>query len=327
MAIWVRPCVWHRRSPEVEDAPFRADLAEGPEGARAVWRTTTDGVRLRIAWWPVDDCRGTVLLFPGRTEHIEKYGRIACDLTSAGFTLLTIDWRGQGFSDRVADDPMLGHVVRFLHFQTDVQALIALAIEADMPKPWHLIAHSMGGCIGLRALINGLDVRRAVFSAPMWGIQMPAPVRALPYVIPPVARALRMENRFAPGTKAANYFFETEFQDNMLTGDPETYAWLRKHAAVPEFALGGPSIQWVGEATTECNALANLPRPALPVRTYVGTEEAIVSGQAIRRMHANWPSAELTIVKDARHEIMMETDATRRRFIDETLAFFGENET
>lgn len=307
----------------MEDAPFYADLAEGPEGVRAVWQQASDGVRLRLAWWPSEGARGTVLLFPGRTEHIEKYGRIARDVTRAGYVLLTIDWRGQGMSERVADDPQLGHVAEFLDFQKDVDVMARLVEDADLPRPRFLIAHSMGGCIGLRALTNDLPVKRAVFSAPMWGIQLPAPVRPLPHIIPPVARALRMEKRYAPGTRPTNYVSETGFQENLLTSDPETYTWLGKHAeAALEFSLGGPSVQWIGEATTEIRALAALPRPETPVLTYLGTEEAIVSADAIRRMHGDWPSAELRIVQGAKHEIMMEAEPTRRRFLDETFAFF-----
>ena len=60
-------------------APFHADLAEGPAGGHALWVNTSDGVRIRIGLWPAGE-KGTVLLLPGRTEYIEKYGRAAADL-------------------------------------------------------------------------------------------------------------------------------------------------------------------------------------------------------------------------------------------------------
>jgi lysophospholipase len=56
------------------DAPLYNDLAQGPEGGRAYWVTTSDAVRLRMAVWPKGE-KGTILLFPGRSEYIEKYGR------------------------------------------------------------------------------------------------------------------------------------------------------------------------------------------------------------------------------------------------------------
>ena len=111
----------------------------------------------------------------------------------------------------------------------------------------------------------------------------------------------------------------------MLTTDPDTYAWLGTHAAsAPEFALGGPSVQWVGEATLENDRLYRLPRPSVPVLTFVGTQEKIVSVPAIERMHANWQTGVLRKVEDAKHEVMMEAPAIRGQFMSETLEFLGK---
>ena len=164
----------------MEPAPFRNDLAEGPDDVQGFWRQSSDGLRLRITLWPASGTKGTILLFNGRTEYAEKYGRIARVLTGAGYATLTIDWRGQGMSDRIARDARLGHVGKFPDYQRDVAEVIAAASELDLPRPWHLLAHSMGGCIGLRALIEGLAVDRALFSAPMWGIKLPPLARPLP---------------------------------------------------------------------------------------------------------------------------------------------------
>lgn len=294
-----------------------------PDGGHVVWRTAQDGVRLRFGWWGEDGAKGTVLLFPGRTEYLEKYGKLIPNLTEAGFAVVSVDWRGQGLSDRLDKDERLGHVPKFTDYQLDVGEMVALAHEVGLPSPWFLIAHSMGGCIGLRALVSGLPVERAVFSAPMWGIEMPAYARPLAYLIPPIARILKQETSFAPGTKPSNYVTDTAFDENMLTTDRETFDWLAEHAmAEPEFALGGPSVQWVGSATQENDALHALPRPKIPVLTFVGSREEIVSVPSIRKLHADWPSARLRVVEGAKHEIMMERKPLRDRFLQETLAFF-----
>ena len=75
--------------------------ADGPQGGVAQWLTTSDGVRVRVAVWGRDAPKGTVLLFPGRTEYVEKYGRAAGDLLARGFATVAIDWRGQGLADRL----------------------------------------------------------------------------------------------------------------------------------------------------------------------------------------------------------------------------------
>jgi lysophospholipase len=131
-------------------APFYGDLAEGPDGAAAWWVTTSDGLRVRVGHFPAaQPAQGTVLLFPGRTEYVEKYGRTAQAFAQRGFHTVAIDWRGQGLADRLLDDPRTGHVHVFDDYQLDLAAVMAAVHELDLPRPFHLLGHSMGGCFGM----------------------------------------------------------------------------------------------------------------------------------------------------------------------------------
>jgi len=149
-------------------APLFTDIHPGPEGGMAHWVETSDGKRIRVGHWPVSGAKGTVLLFPGRTEYIEKYGPAASDLAARGLGTIAIDWRGQGLADRLLDDPRVGHVDAFSDYQKDVAAMLRAARALSLPRPFYLLAHSMGGCIGLRAVIEGLPVQAAAFTGPMW---------------------------------------------------------------------------------------------------------------------------------------------------------------
>ena len=120
-------------------------MADGPEGGYARWLQAADGVQIRVGVWPKDAAKGTVLLLPGRTEYIEKYGRAAKDLARRGYATLTVDFRGQGLADRALDDLLVGHVTDFDEYQLDMDAVIAFARAEALPEPWFMIAHSMGG--------------------------------------------------------------------------------------------------------------------------------------------------------------------------------------
>ena len=61
------------------------------------------------------------------TEYIEKYAHVAEALNAAGYAVASLDWRGQGLSERACDDPMKGHIDRFSEYQADIDALLALA--------------------------------------------------------------------------------------------------------------------------------------------------------------------------------------------------------
>ena len=304
-------------------APLFDAVAEGPPGGRALWLQTPGGVNIRVALWGTGQ-KGTVFLFPGRTEYIEKYGRAAADLQARGFTTLVVDWRGQGLADRAFDDRLIGHVDHFDEYQTDVDTVLTFARAEGLPQPFHLLCHSMGGCIGLRSLMRGLPFASAAFSAPMWGISMAAWSRPLAHVLGRLAPAFGQAHRYAPGTGGQTYVLAAPFQGNVLTTDPEMWDYMRRQvAAHSDLALGGPSLGWLGAALRECSALAALPAPAVPAITALGTAEKVVDVAPIHLRMAAWAKGRLDLYPGAEHEVPMEIPAHRRRFFDDAARLYS----
>jgi lysophospholipase len=305
-------------------APFHAALADGPPGATCVW-LQAGSARIRVAWWKAGD-KGTVLLLPGRTECVEKYGRAAGDLVARGYSVITIDWRGQGLADRALADRREGHVGDFAEYQQDLDAMLAEAGRAGLPQPFYMIAHSMGGCIGLRGLMRGLPVRAAAFSAPMWGIAMAAWLRPVASVVSALAGPLGLMARYAPSTSAETYLLQAPFAGNVLTTDREMWDYMRRQVAeVPDLALGGPSIGWLKAALRECAALAVMPAPKVPAICALGTVEKVVDVPPVHLRMAGWANGQLDLYPGAEHEIMMEGPAVRQRFFDRAAALFEAN--
>ena len=305
-------------------APLFTSLADGPADGQPAWLTTDDGIRVRVVSWVPVTAKATILLFPGRTEYCEKYGRAATDLAARGFAVLTIDWRGQGLADRLLDDPGIGHVGKFSDYQKDVAAMIAHAKDIGLPAPFFLLAHSMGGAIGLRALMDGLDVNACAFTGPMWGIGLSPMLRPIAVSLGALSRAFGMADRLAPGQSSTTYVVREPFEGNTLTNDPEMFGWMKGQlAAQPELALGGPSLHWLHEALGECRAMATKPSPNVPCLTFLGTQEAIVDRSVIHtRMH-KWPNGELMLVPNCQHEVLMENEEIRTMAFDKLDTFFS----
>jgi lysophospholipase len=306
----------------LDKAPLYTDVAEGPPGGTAYWVTARDGVRLRIAYW-TKGTKGTVLLFPGRTEYIEKYGRTAAQLAAQGFATAVIDWRGQGLSDRLAEPAMLGHVGSLRDYQYDVEALVRAGEVLRFPMPWFVLSHSMGGAIALRALSNGLRVKAAVFSAPMWGIKLSKSLRPVAWTLGAVTRNSRLSRLFAPGTRKAPYTEVNPFKNNLLTRDKDSYDYMtRQTKTYPALGLGGPSIHWIYESLIETRRLRKQKQPDVPSLTWIGDNERIIDVQAVHEVTSNWPGAGLEVVPDAEHELLMEVPSVRDRFVKASAAFF-----
>ena len=96
----------------------------------------------------------------------------------------------------------------------------------------------------------------------------------------------------------------------------------RQAQAHPELTLGGPSLGWLKAALGECQALAQMPSPDLPVITALGTAEKIVDVGPVHARMAAWPKGKLSLYTGAEHEVMMERPATRSRFFDQAADLF-----
>lgn len=300
----------------MDAAPFHRDAAGGPP-ARAVWVAASDGARLRLAAWPRDGARGTVVMFPGRTEFVEKYARPAEDLAARGFAAAAIDWRGQGLTERGGRDRMVGHVDDFADYQRDADAMLAALGTLGLPRPWHLLAHSMGGLIGLRALLRGLPFERAVFSAPMWGLPLVPHKRVVATLLSRLATRLGRGGGAVPASGKVADPAGAPFEGNLLTRDREAFEWMRAIlVAHPDLALGTPSMSWLNAALDEMAAVRALASPSTPALILVGTDEGIVDRAAIDDRLARWPGARLEPVEGARHEVLMEDRAVREALHD-----------
>ncbi|MEO6298366.1 MAG: alpha/beta fold hydrolase [Paracoccaceae bacterium] len=309
----------------MNDAPLFAEVADGPADGRAVW-LDAGGVRIRAAIWNANAANGTVFVLPGRTEYVEKYGRAATELGHHGFATLSIDWRGQGMADRALLDKMSGHVGNFDEYQTDLDTLIAFAKSQGLPRPFYLIAHSMGGCIGLRALLRGSDFNAVAFSAPMWGILITAWMKPIASILSTASRMFSFDHRYAPGTNASTYVIAAPFVGNTLTTDPEMWDYMRQQAvAHPDLSLGGPTYAWVRAALIECHALTLLKSPATPAICALGTREGVVDSRPIHARMAKWSNGRLDLYPGSEHEVMMERPETRNTFLRRAAELFGAN--
>ncbi|MEM9779945.1 MAG: alpha/beta hydrolase [Pseudomonadota bacterium] len=299
---------------------YHTDVADGPTPQRLDWLHTADGTRLRAGCWA--GSRGTIWLFQGRTEYIEKYAPTIDRLTRAGWAVVTHDWRGQGLSDRPRADRNLGDIQHFSQYQQDVAALLAHAPFTALPKPWVLFAHSMGGAIGLETLTGVHPFKAAIFSAPMWDLPRPKLVGPLAEAGLILATKLGFGGRYFFGGGPTNAALSQPFAINTLTGDAENYAtYLRHLKARPELALGGPSMRWVRAALLQAAHLRRLPPPDLPILTVLGGREMVVSPEAIRSQTARQPHAHLVEIPGARHEILIETPERQAQAWSEIDAF------
>ena len=70
----------------LETAPFHKDVADGPPSVKAYWLKTQDGLKIRAAHWKSEQQKnGTIFIFQGRSENLEKYGLLTNALVAQNY--------------------------------------------------------------------------------------------------------------------------------------------------------------------------------------------------------------------------------------------------
>jgi lysophospholipase len=289
-----------------------------PENVVAGTVKTPDGAELRFARWaPPSGRRGTVCVFTGRTEMIEKYFETVRDLRDRGFGVAMIDWRGQGYSSRRLRDPRKGYVRSFSEYEVDVETFVRQVVLPDCPPPYFALAHSMGGTVLLRLAHAGKRwFDRVVLTAPM--IDLPNKRTGLPARL--LLRTLRLVGqggRYVPGA-SEEIAGLAPFVGNPLTSDPVRYA---RNAAIleedPTLGIASPTVAWADAAFGAMATFRGVNYPSQirqPILMLAASNDSVVSTSAIEEFAYHLRGGSHLVIAGAKHEILQEQDRYRSQF-------------
>lgn len=282
---------------------------------QATW-AAPDGWPLRVLAWAAPDAeeRGSLLFLGGRGDHYEKYLESFEHWRGRGWRVESFDWRGQGGSGRLCDDPHVGHADDFALWVDDLAAYFA-EWRARAPAPHVIIGHSMGGHLLLRALAEKrIAPDTVVLVAPMLGFTAPFPnwlgqrvASLMTRMGDPARAAWRVSEK--PGSPPG-------MRQKLLTHDPGRYAdeqWWREQN--PALLLGPASWRWVEQSYASFRGLA---RPGLlegvdtPLLILAARDDGLVRTAATQRMARRLPHAQIHVYgAGAAHELLREADAVR----------------
>ncbi len=301
-----------------------------PEGGRVGYFKTADNVRLRYGIWPKTSStsKGTICLVHGRTEFIEKYFETIADFQERGFQVATFDWRGQGGSERLIGNPLLGHVENFEDYWIDLHSFHSQILLPDCPPPFNLVGHSMGAFVALLATARDrLMFDRLFLSAPMISIAgLPLSMSAMASMLEGLC-FLGLGQIPLPGRKDVTPTSET-FPGNPITSDFTRYMRMADVLAeCPELEVAIPTLRWTAAASRAMAGAAadDFPdRIKAPVLMLAAAREEVVSTPAIEHLGLRMRSGRHAVIARARHELFMETDEVRSQVFAAFDAFITE---
>jgi lysophospholipase len=279
---------------------------------------TPDGVTLRYArWHPPAGRRGTVCIFQGRAEWIEKYFETVRDLRARGFAVATFDWRGQGLSDRLLSDRRKGYVRSFADYDTDLETFVRDVVMPDCPPPFFALGHSTGATLLIRAAARGRRwFDRMVLTAPLIALSGPG-ASPMASVLVRGMRLVGLGGMYVPGGDAT-VMERRPFVGNILTSDPVRYA---RNAAVleaePALGVGRPTVAWCDAAFRAMRIIRERSFPGhirQPILIMAAGNDAVVSNEAIEDFATLLRAGSHLVVNGSQHEMLMEQDRYRTQF-------------
>jgi lysophospholipase len=302
-----------------------------PSGATTGLFKSSGSAKLRYARWEPTrpPKRGTVCLFQGRGEYIEKYFEVVADLRRRGFAVAIMDWRGQGGSTRALSNPRKGYVRSFSEFDQDLAHFMKEIVLPDCQPPYIALAHSMGGHILLRnAVLPASWFSRMVLCAPMIDIAearigAPRPVsRAYAEII----AGIGLGSLYVRGGGDTPMELQN-FEGNPLTSDRERFHRNRLVLeSAPRLGLGSPTVAWLRAALRSIGRLTAPQYPfrvEVPLLLFAAGMDTVVSTQAIEEFALRLKVGTHVLIPQARHEILQETDELRQRFWAAFDAYLG----
>lgn len=300
---------------------------------RALTLMTPDKRHLRAGIWELPQGtpkRAICVVLNGHTEFLEKYDEVADELRARAFDVVSLDWRGQGASERRGCGNRAGHVGNFEEYDSDLAALLLQAVEPiqrtlKAPLPVIALAHSMGAHVLLRFLHE--HHRRflcAVAVAPMLEVRTGKFSPAMTRLITAILNLRKPSTRFVFGVEERDPL-ELKFEDNAVTSDRARFE--RAQAALkaqPFLRIYGPTFGWLGAAFGSMGRLKRkrfAEEITTPLLVFGAGRDRVVHVEAVRDFVKNLPNARYVEIEDAEHEILMENDSIRARFWAEFDAF------
>ena len=285
-----------------------------------------DGARLRAAIFRAEPARGSIVLMAGRSEFIEKYFEVVGELTARGFSVATMDWRGQGLSSRLLPISVKGHITDFGAYCADLRLFTEEVAAKRLGGPLALLTHSMGGAPALQLLADGYCAyRAAVLCAPMTRLFADPVKRAFARAMASAACAVGASRQSILGVKEHSL----QFEGNVLTSDRARHARFRElQAAAPSAIIREPTYGWLKAAS---DAMDDLHRPErfaglkTPTLIVSAENDHLVDSADHAALAARSPLLERIVIRGALHEIMMEADQYRAAWWSAVDAFLAKH--
>jgi lysophospholipase len=281
------------------------------------------GQNLSIVRYEAENADADIIVQTGLNEPKEKNSELYSDLAARNYSVHSMDWPYQGFSDG-SPNHRRRHTNGVRNDIQDFHAFVKHVKDTRKSKdaPLLLMGHSYGGHIVSRYLAEDFNEADAAFiTAPMiefnfWPDSKIGALSPAAHGLYAWAKTLSLihgDDAYAPG--CADWTIDD--RDNtgdIFSNDPErkmlSNAWI---GANPKTQVGRTTLKWVMDSVDACRDLhkMDLSHIITPLTVALAGGEVISNNKAAYDMASRIPSASVLEFPNAKHEMWMCDDYTR----------------
>ena len=263
-----------------------------------------------------------IVIIPGRTEPTRKYAEVVWDLKEQNSDFFLMDHRGQGYSERMLTDHDKGYVEKFEHYIDDFDKFLQQQVLNQGYKKVFLIAHSMGGAIGLyHHILKGRTFDKIVAIAPMLEVETGSFSHTFTLNYLRFLTLIGLGENYVHGYKRGTVDFP--FEENEVTHSKVRFEMARDlERDNPFLVMGGATNHWVVEALAAGRKISRRKKKLkdVPILMLQAGQDTFVRSRRQNKV-CKLKNCRKVRFEDAKHEILMESDEIRNDALKEIIDF------
>ena len=283
---------------------------------------TDKGVKIHFHKYTQKEALGNIVISHGFCEFAKKFEEMVYYLVKEGYNVYVPEHEGHGYSERKVSNDEMVYVDKFDDYADDMHEFVTKIVPE---RNRFLIAHSMGGAIGIRVLEKyPADFEKAVLSSPMCGMKTGKYPKGLSLFIAQLMCLFGKKKEFAIGQKG---FREPTFETSSCLNKPRYMYLYNMRVENTNYRTYGGSFGWVKESLKIEKKLlkkSNIKKITADVLIFQAGLDHLVDLNEQNKFLQSCKNARMIQMKDAKHEIFNCNDNHRRMFYKEAIAFLQQ---
>ncbi|MFK8053383.1 MAG: alpha/beta fold hydrolase [Woeseiaceae bacterium] len=282
----------------------------------------------KIRWGRTDPeaPKGTVFFLTGLSAPLEVYFESFSRFRDEGYSVIAMDWPGQGGSSRGSQHPTKIHAVS-LDGHVEAAAMLSAAVIEPGASNF-LVGLSMGAQLGARVAAESPDrFDAAALITPAFAIYGGRPTATDRFVLTALRR-MGLGQRFAPGSR--DWQFEMDVY-NLEASDcshpnPRTQIWQASMVRDPSIKVGGMTSAFIlalADSADIAHSDAVLSQLTMPIWMPVASADVFVDNAVAEEACSMLADCQPQTYEGAKHCLFEESDAFYQPFMNDLVGFLN----